>query len=164
MAQWPSLFTNKCNIVNLRHMSKMQDAQHSSNHDSNISKLIFRFYRVSYFPFYFTIFRETIGGGGRVHPAVTPVPIGTSTRWGSPHWSVDARGSLIATFPNWWIGRDGPIYWPPRSPLDFFLWGYAKDRVFAIPVNDTGELRTRIRDVIAIITGEMLTRTLQEFD
>ena len=42
----------------------MQDAQHSSNHDSNISKLIFRrFYRVSYFPFYFTIFREIIGGG-----------------------------------------------------------------------------------------------------
>ena len=39
-----------------------------------------------------------------------------------------------------------------------------KDRVFAAPVNDIGELRTRIRDVIATITGEMLTRTLQEFE
>ena len=39
-----------------------------------------------------------------------------------------------------------------------------KDRLFATPVNDIGELRTRIRDVIATITGEMLTRTLQEFE
>ena len=46
----------------------------------------------------------------------------------------------------------------------FFLWGYVKDRVFTISVNDTGKLRTRIRDVIATITGEMLTRTLQEFE
>ena len=63
------------------------------------------------------------------------------------------------------IGPDGPICWPPRSPdltpLDF--WGYVKDRVFSTPVNDI-ELRTRIRDVIATITGEMLTRTLQEFE
>ena len=26
-----------------------------------------------------------------------------------PHWSMDIRGSLNATFPNRWIGRDGPI-------------------------------------------------------
>ena len=82
-----------------------------------------------------------------------------------PHWSMDVQGSLNATFPNRWIG---PIYWPPLSPdltpLDFFLWGYAKDRVFATPVNDIGELLTRNRDVIATITGEMLTRTFQEFE
>ena len=46
--------------------------------------------------------------------------------------------------------------------IDFFLWGYVKDRVFATPVNDIGELR--IHDVITTITGEMLTRTLQEFE
>jgi len=32
------------------------------------------------------------------------------------------------TFPNSWIGRDGPTPWPPRSPditpFDFFLCGY----------------------------------------
>ncbi|PSN33153.1 hypothetical protein C0J52_26074 [Blattella germanica] len=39
-----------------------------------------------------------------------------------------------------------------------------KDRVFATPVNDIPELRTRIRDVIAIITTEMLVRTLQEIE
>ena len=50
------------------------------------------------------------------------------------------------------------------TPLDFFLWGYVKDRVFATPVSDIGELRNRIRDVISTITDEMLTRTLQEFE
>ena len=50
------------------------------------------------------------------------------------------------------------------TALDFFLWGYVNDRAFATPVNGVGELRTRIRDVIAIITGEMLTIVLQEFE
>ena len=65
-----------------------------------------------------------------------------------PHCSMDVPGSLNATFPNQWIGHHGPICWPPRSPdltlLDLFLWGYVKDCVFATPVNDIGELRTRI--------------------
>ena len=51
---------------------------------------------------------------------------GAPSRWGS-----DVRLFLDATFPNRWIGRDGPTPWPPRSPditpLDFFLWGYVKD-------------------------------------
>ena len=72
-----------------------------------------------------------------------------------PHWSMDVQGSLNATFPNRWIVHDGPICWPPRSPdltsIDLFLWGYLKDHVFVTPVNDIGELRTQIRDVIAII-------------
>ena len=46
--------------------------------------------------------------------------------------SMDVRGSHSATFLNRWIGRDGPICWPPRppdlTPLDLFLWGYVKDR------------------------------------
>ena len=44
-----------------------------------------------------------------------------------PHWIMDVRGSLNATFPTRWIGLDGPICWPPRSPhltpLDFLLEG-----------------------------------------
>ena len=41
-----------------------------------------------------------------------------------PHWGSHVRRFLDATFPNRWIGRDGPTSWPPRSPditpLDFF--------------------------------------------
>ena len=45
---------------------------------------------------------------------------------GSPqHWGLHVRGFLNETFPDRWIGRDGPIPWLPCSPditpLDFFL-------------------------------------------
>ena len=60
---------------------------------------------------------------------------GTPPRRGS-----HVRRFLDAKFPNRWIGRDGPTPWPPRSPditnLDFFLWGYVKDKVFSTPVPD----------------------------
>ncbi|GBN14641.1 hypothetical protein AVEN_39551-1 [Araneus ventricosus] len=52
-----------------------------------------------------------------------------------PHWGKIVRSYLDTQFPQRWIGRDGPLACPPRSPdltpLDFFLWGYVKDKVFA---------------------------------
>ncbi|GBL73687.1 hypothetical protein AVEN_230681-1 [Araneus ventricosus] len=37
-------------------------------------------------------------------------------------------------YPGRWIGRGGPVLWPPRSPdltsLDFFLWGHLKELVY----------------------------------
>ena len=85
-----------------------------------------------------------------------------------PHWSLDVRNSLTESFPDRWIGRGGPISWPPRSPditpLDFFLWGYVKDRVFATPVQDLHDLRTRILDTIATVPMDMLDRTWHEID
>ena len=51
-----------------------------------------------------------------------------------PHWGLRVRQFLDETFSDLWIGRDGPIPWPPRSPditpLDFLLWGYVKDIVY----------------------------------
>jgi hypothetical protein len=42
-----------------------------------------------------------------------------------PNWGLLVRQFLDATFPNRWIGRDGPTPWPPRSsditPLDSFI-------------------------------------------
>ena len=44
-----------------------------------------------------------------------------------PHFSFFVTDVLNERFPVAWIGRNGPILWPPRSPdlspLDFFLWG-----------------------------------------
>jgi hypothetical protein len=41
---------------------------------------------------------------------------------------------LSTHFPGRWIGGAVLVAWPPRSPdftpLDFFLWGFVKDRVF----------------------------------
>ena len=71
-------------------------------------------------------------------------------------------------FPNRWIGRDGPISWPPRSPdvtpLDFFLWGYIKDIVFATKVADLAELKQRILAAFETVTDDLLQRTWAEID
>jgi hypothetical protein len=51
-----------------------------------------------------------------------------------------------------------PLAWPPRSPditpLDFFLWGYVKDKVCAAKVTAVEDLKTWIRDVITTINRE----------
>lgn len=66
---------------------------------------------------------------------------------------------------NRWIGRDGLPRSLDLTPLDFFLWDYVKDRVFATPVNNILELRTQIRrDTIATVTGDILERTWQEVE
>ncbi|KAJ4426353.1 hypothetical protein ANN_27167 [Periplaneta americana] len=58
------------------------------------------------------------------------------------------RFSLNMWFPDRWIGREGPIAWPPRSPdlnpLDFYLWGHLKSLVYSSPVPDLESLRNRI--------------------
>ena len=75
---------------------------------------------------------------------------------------------LDATFPNRWIGRDGPTPWPPRSPnitpLDFYLWRYVNDKVFSTPVPDITNLKARITDAFATITGGILKNTWRETD
>jgi hypothetical protein len=46
------------------------------------------------------------------------------------HLSLVARKYLNRKFTGWWMGRGGPIAWPPHSPqinpLDFYLWGHLK--------------------------------------
>jgi len=73
-----------------------------------------------------------------------------------------------ATCPNRWIGRDDPTPWPPRSPditpLDFFLWGYVKDKVFPTSVPDITNLKARLTDAFATITEDMLENTWRETD
>nr|XP_042901341.1 uncharacterized protein LOC122269952 [Parasteatoda tepidariorum] len=68
---------------------------------------------------------------------------------GAPaHFSIDVRNYLNATFGARWIGRGGPIPWPPRSPdlssLDYFLWGHLKHLVYETPVDSDEDLVARI--------------------
>jgi len=59
-------------------------------------------------------------------------------------------------------------HWPPRSPyitpLDFFLWGYVKDKVFSTAVPDITNLKARITDAFATITEDVLENTWRETD
>ena len=85
-----------------------------------------------------------------------------------PHWGSEVHRLLDATFPNRWTGRDGPTSWPPRSPditsLDFFSWGYVKDKVFSTPLPDITNTKARTTDAFATITEEMLENTWREID
>ena len=55
---------------------------------------------------------------------------------------------MQAAFPGVWIGRGGPIAWPPRSPdlspVDFFLWGFLKGLLYETPVETPEDLGGRI--------------------
>ena len=64
---------------------------------------------------------------------------------GAPqNFSNLVRQHLSNTFGNQWIGRGGPISWPPRSPdmtpLDFFLWGNLKRLIYLTPVHTRDDL------------------------
>ncbi|KAJ4435606.1 hypothetical protein ANN_18222 [Periplaneta americana] len=62
--------------------------------------------------------------------------------------AVDKASYLDRRFPDRWIGRGGPIAWPPRSPdlnpHDFYLWGHLKSLAYLSPVPDLESLRNRI--------------------
>jgi hypothetical protein len=89
----------------------------------------------------------------------------------TPHFSLVARQHLNANFLNW-IGRGGPINWPPRSPdltpLDYFIWGHMKTIVYQQKVDTKEELLIRIQNATEFIrndpemirraTGNMLRR------
>lgn len=68
---------------------------------------------------------------------------------GAPaHYARRVREYLNEEFPRRWIGRGGPIAWPPRSPdltpLDFYLWSDVKRIVYQQESNTVEELRQKI--------------------
>lgn len=68
---------------------------------------------------------------------------------GAPAHSAEiVKNWLDDSFPSRWIGRNGPIPWPPRSPdltiLDFFVWGTMKELVYSTPVRSLDDLYARI--------------------
>ncbi|XP_025264144.1 uncharacterized protein LOC112637804 [Camponotus floridanus] len=75
-----------------------------------------------------------------------------------PHYGRNVRNYLDVVFNDRWIGRRGYIEWPARSPdlspLDYFLWGYLKDRMYKNKPQNLQELRQRILDECAIILAD----------
>jgi hypothetical protein len=71
---------------------------------------------------------------------------------------------LDRTFPSRWIGRGGPIQWPPHSPdltpCDFWSWGMVKESVYSRKVRNINELKDRIQTVVSSIPREMCVRAL----
>lgn len=84
------------------------------------------------------------------------------------HFACLVRQYLDIVFPNRWIGRLGPIEWPPRSPdltpLDYFLWGFLKDKVFRTTPENILEMENRILENCQIIEKEMFGRVRKSFE
>lgn len=82
---------------------------------------------------------------------------------GAPaHSSSLARAWLDGAFKGQWVGRHGPVAWPARSPdltpLDFFLWGYVKDRVYRIPTTTPQALKAEIEKVCREIPASVVRK------
>lgn len=84
-----------------------------------------------------------------------------------PHYARIVRERLDRTFHHRWIGRRGTYEWPARSPdlnpLDYFLWGYLKSKVYVNRPNNLQELTERITQEIQRITPVVIANVTRAF-
>ncbi|EFN83658.1 hypothetical protein EAI_02637, partial [Harpegnathos saltator] len=80
---------------------------------------------------------------------------------------VVVRQFLIDTFLNRWIGRREEIEWPSKSldlsSLDYFLWGYVKNNVYATKPANLADFKERILYQVNLISPKMGRNVLNEF-
>lgn len=85
-----------------------------------------------------------------------------------PHSTRHVTEFLNEHFAGKWLGRRGPVNWPPRSPdltpLDYCLWGWMKSEVYKLKVNTRDELVARILNTAALIKEreDVLRRATQD--
>ncbi|KAL4494420.1 hypothetical protein ABPG72_019830 [Tetrahymena utriculariae] len=85
-----------------------------------------------------------------------------------PHFSNDARNILNTQLQYRWIGRGGPIEWPPRSPdlsiNDFWLWGYVRQLLYEHPKpTNQEELINKVNTILDDIKTEMVRCAYENF-
>ena len=86
-----------------------------------------------------------------------------------PHYATVVRDYLDETLPQRWCGRGGGIgwrSWPARSPdltpLDFFLLGFVKDKVYSVKIRDIDHLKERITEAVRSVTPTMMNNVWDE--
>jgi hypothetical protein len=84
-----------------------------------------------------------------------------------PHYGTRVRDLLDQQFPLKWIGRRGPVEWPPRSPdltpLDFYLWGHFKALVYQEKIVNIPHLKQRIIEACSPIIPDVLKKVQREW-
>ena len=80
---------------------------------------------------------------------------------GAPaHTAHETRNFLNNMFPDRWVGKFGPVSWPPRSPdlssCDNALWGILKPRVIAQRPTNVEQLKEAITEKIQEIPQDLL--------
>ena len=85
----------------------------------------------------------------------------------APHTAVAVLEWLANKFGQNIISLKTDIEWPPHSldlsPLDFFLWGYLKDRVYKPSPKTTEELKLAIKREFRNISRETCTSVIRNF-
>jgi len=129
-------------------------------------------------------FEETINGE-RYHEFIkeTFIPDAVNENWltdcwfqqdgAPPHTTRDNLQLLNEWYGPRVIARNYPatfncgLAWPPYSPdlspLDFFLWGYVKDKVYQEPPQNLDDLRKKISAIVKKIPVEMCKKTIDSF-
>lgn len=85
-----------------------------------------------------------------------------------PHNARNVRQYLDERFPDSWIGTNGPVRWPPRSPclnpLDYFLWGFMKNKVYDRPVQNVEYLQAKLTEAFQSITPVNIRNAVRNMD
>ncbi len=79
---------------------------------------------------------------------------------------------LDENFSNRWIGRGRPrdsnISWPPRSPdltpMDFFVWGFVKEKVDIKNHENLTDLKESITALYLELANEMISSSLKNME
>ena len=62
---------------------------------------------------------------------------------------------------NKWIGRRGPVEYPPSSPdltpMDFFLWEFLKDKIYSRKPTTIAEMRVAIEEECAQVKSSLFS-------
>ena len=81
-----------------------------------------------------------------------------------PHYHRDVRAYLDGHLPNRWVIQRGSIEYPPHSPdftpMDFFMWGHVKHKVYTTKPATINELRAAIERECADIPIELIRNVL----
>lgn len=85
-----------------------------------------------------------------------------------PHFALLVRNSLDTHLQNRWIGRSGPVPWPPRSPdlsvNDSWLWGHIRNNLYKSPRPRTiQELHEKLVHLLENIDRATIRRAYDNF-
>jgi hypothetical protein len=72
------------------------------------------------------------------------------------------KNSLHTTFAGRWIGKEGSIPWPPRTPdltpLNFFFWCFLKNYIYMAKIGNLIHWKEILREASVQVSRDMLQR------
>ncbi len=82
-----------------------------------------------------------------------------------PLWELQVGLLINEMFPEYWVGRDGPISWLANAlisqPVIFFSMGPLKSRVYASKPAKTADVCQKIEDEVSAISIDMLEPAME---